>query len=144
MSIDFCQSFCDILSCHLRAFITCPSLNPLFLKSGILLENKCLGMYDAGYVTMTTYLSLRVVEYLWHVRWIVRYHDYIPEFGCSTVEYLWHLRWIGRDHDYITEFGSSRVFMTCTMDWTYGYHDYIFEFGISRVFVVSTMDWTLS
>ena len=50
-------------------------------------------MYDELDVAMTTYLSLGVVEYLWHVRWIGRYHDYIPEFG------------------------SSRVFIVCVMDW---------------------------
>ena len=52
-------------------------------------------MYDGLGVTMTTYLSLGVVDYLWHVRWIGRYHDYIPQFG------------------------SSRVFIVCTMDWTF-------------------------
>ena len=50
-------------------------------------------MCDGLDVTMTTYLSLGVVEYLWHVRWIGRYHDYILEFG------------------------SSGVFMACTIDW---------------------------
>ena len=49
-------------------------------------------MYDGLAITMTTYLSLGVVEYLWQVRWIGRYHDYIPEFG------------------------SSRVFLTCMID----------------------------
>ena len=51
-------------------------------------------MYDGLDVAMTTYLSLEVVEYLWHVRWIGRYHDYIPQFG------------------------SSREYMVCTMNWT--------------------------
>ena len=68
-------------------------------------------MYDVLGVTMTTYLSLGVVKNIWHVRWIGHYHDYIPEFECSTVEYLWHLRWIGRYHE------SSRVFIVCVMDW---------------------------
>ena len=38
-------------------------------------------MYDGLGVTMTTYLSLGVVEYLLCLRWIGRYNDYIPEFG---------------------------------------------------------------
>ena len=50
-------------------------------------------MYDGLDVRMTTYLSLGVVKNIWHVRWIGRYHDYIPEFG------------------------SSREYMACTMDW---------------------------
>ena len=49
-------------------------------------------MYDGLGVTMTTYLSLGVVEYLSCVWWIGGYHDYIPEFG------------------------SSRLFMACMID----------------------------
>ena len=36
-------------------------------------------MCDGLGVTMTTYLSLGVVEYLLCVWWIGGYHDYIPE-----------------------------------------------------------------
>ena len=49
-------------------------------------------MYDGLGVTMTTYLSLGVVEYSLCVWWIGVYHDYIPEFG------------------------SSRLFMACMID----------------------------